>query len=93
MSDAISGGRLTAVLASPDPEPTVRTFLEEHEVPMTTLLDTGGVYRSYDRDELGESEAPYPLHVVIDGEGVVRYLSTESDPAEVVAELTRLLGG
>ncbi|MFT5682704.1 MAG: hypothetical protein ACI8RZ_003628, partial [Myxococcota bacterium] len=27
----------------------------------------------------GSMHAPYPIHVVLDGEGIIRYLSTESD--------------
>jgi len=81
------------VLASPDPEGMVRDFLSAHDVELTTLLDNEGVYRRYDRDALGESHAPYPLHVVVDRDGVIRHLSTDSDPDAIVGVLHGLLEG
>ncbi len=79
------------MLASPDSPSIVRTFLDEMNVGMVTLMDDAGIYEGYDRRALGESLAPYPLHVVLDADHTVRHLSTDSDPRETVAALEGLL--
>lgn len=91
LADHPDSDRVAVVLASPDPEGMVRDFLAEHHVALPTLLDDAGVYRRYDRDALGETHAPYPLHVVVDGDGTIRHLSTDSDPDAIVATLRSLL--
>lgn len=79
------------VLASPDRIEGVRNFIEAHDVSLPTLIDTESVYETYNREAIGETHAPYPLHVVIDGERVIRHLSVDSDPDAVVAVLEGLL--
>ena len=37
------------------------------------------------------THAPFPLHVVIDGDGVIRHLSVEADPDAIAAVLEGLL--
>lgn len=81
------------MLASPDDLGIVRDFLAETGVTMPALLDDQGVYAGYDRGSLGEASAPYPLHVVIDGDGVIRHFSIDSDPAETVRVIAALLDG
>ena len=69
-----------------------RRFLEDAGVTLPCLLDRDrAVYTSYDRDVLGETYAPYPVHVVVDGDGAIRHLSDASDPAEVRAVIDALL--
>jgi peroxiredoxin len=79
------------VLASPDDLGIVRDFLTETGVTMPVLLDDQGIYASYDRRSLGESSAPYPLHVVLDGDHVIRHLTIDSDPVETVRVISELL--
>ena len=79
-------------LITPDPQGPVDRFISEAEVTLPVLLDANRrSYISYDQDELGEVYSPYPLHVVIDGEGVIRHLSTESEPETVRAVIDALL--
>jgi peroxiredoxin len=79
------------VLASPDRVEGVRTFIEAHGVELPTLIDNESVYATYDREAVGEVHAPYPLHVVIDGNQVIRHLSVDSDPDAIVTVLEVLL--
>lgn len=79
------------MLASPDELSIVRDFLAETGVTMPALIDDQGIYASYDRRSLGEASAPYPLHVVLDRDHVIRHLSIDSDPVETVRVLSELL--
>jgi hypothetical protein len=54
------------------------------------LLDpTGEVYTSY--TGIPDAYAPYPRQVVIDQDGVIRYLSAQYDAAAVRAVIEELL--
>jgi peroxiredoxin len=53
-------------------------------VTLPVLLDLENtVYGSYSRSEVGDSYSPFPLHVVIDGSGVITYLSADNQPEQV----------
>ena len=62
-------------------------------VRIPVLLDTGGgQYLSYLYDGI-EPWAPFPIHVVIDQEGVIRYLDFQNDPPALRAVVDGLLAG
>jgi len=69
----------------------VREFIEAHDVALPALLDNEYIYGTYDRDAIGDTYAPFPLHVVLDGDRVIRHLSVESDPDAIVAVLEAML--
>lgn len=65
-------------------------WLGDNEVDLTCLLDPGGtVYNSY--IGIPDAFAPYPRQVVIDQQGVIRYLSAQYDAAAVRAVIEELL--
>ena len=79
------------LLANPhnDAEETLEV-LAKYELTIPTLLDSDkSIYTSYDRSQ--EGFAPYPLHVIIDGAGVIRYLSYQVDMIAVTATLDAVL--
>ncbi len=50
-------------------------------ITLPVLLDRDSTaYRGYAGSEGGFTYAPYPLHVVVDGDGVITYLSVNSNP-------------
>jgi len=53
--------------------------------PSRTLID------AYDLSEAGERTGPYPIHVVVDAQGIVRFLSVESDLTEIREVIEALL--
>ena len=61
------------------------------EVRLTTLLDGEEVYRSYPRG--ADAYAPFPLQLVIDPDGVVRYLAYQYDAEAVRAAIDEALAG
>ena len=68
------------------------SFIDEQGVTLPVLLDTDrALYSSYSRTEAKSGSAPYPLHVIIDRNGIVRYLSYRYDAAEVVSQIRTLL--
>ena len=67
-------------------------FVGDPGVRLPVLFDTGGdLYRSYFYDGI-EPWAPFPIHVVIDREGVIRYLAFQNDPPAMRAVIDGLLG-
>lgn len=67
-------------------------FADENAVGLPILLDTDETaYRSYTRTEHTDDFAPFPVQVVIDREGVVRYLSFQHDPDAVIATIDALI--
>jgi len=55
-------------------------WVVEAGITLPVLLDgEGSAYWSYDHGEAGLVSAPYPVHVVVDGEGVIRLFSRESE--------------
>lgn len=79
------------VLVNPeDSYDTAWRWLGENGVGLLNLLDPGGsIYRSY--GGIPDAYAPFPLQVVVDQEGVVRYLSGQNDTAAVRAAIDALL--
>jgi len=66
-------------------------FLAGAGVELPALLDTGGaLYRSYPRAE-AQGFAPYPVHVVIGPDGVIRYLAFQYDAVALRAAIDDLL--
>ena len=53
--------------------------------PDRDLLD------AYDLSETLDRTGPYPVHVVVDADGVVRFLSVESDLTEIREAIESLL--
>jgi hypothetical protein len=62
---------------------TIEAFVEETGVDFPVFRDLAGTYNEY--DQVGSS-APFPLDVVIDKNGIVRYVSTRYEP-DVIEEL------
>ena len=53
-------------------------------VTLPVLLDEDrSLLGSYSLSEAGRSYSPVPVHVVIDGEGVITYLSKDNQPERV----------
>jgi len=66
-------------------------FLAGGGVGLPALFDTGGLlYRSYPRAE-AEGFGPFPVHVVIDQGGVIRYLSFQYDAVALRALIDELV--
>lgn len=79
-------------VATPDNEAQALYFLQENEVTLPLLLDPTRVLKNaYDLSEAGEQSAPYPIHVVIDADGIVRLLSVDSDLGQVHDAIADLL--
>lgn len=68
-------------------------FVGDAGVDLPVLLDPGGSnYRGYPIG--GEVPyGPYPLQVVIDADGVIRYLARQHDPTALRATVDGLLDG
>ena len=73
-----------------DPFERAHDFMAASEVELTTLLDGQDTYFSYPRS-FQPSYAPYPLQVVIDPDGVIRYLSYQYDAEAVRAAIDAAL--
>ncbi len=53
-------------------------------VTSPVLLDSDkALYSAYSISEAGHSDSPFPLHVVVDGDGVITYLSKDNQPERV----------
>lgn len=66
-------------------------FVGDVGVELPVLLDVGGVnYRGYPPDA-GEAFGPFPVQVVIDQRGVIRYLAFQNDPTALRAVVDELL--
>ena len=73
-----------------DSENTIRSVLGASGNGLHSLMDADElVYRSYDRE--GESYAPFPAQVVIDGDGTIRYLAFQYDAYGVRSTINQLL--
>ncbi len=87
----MAGTGVQVYLATPDPKEKALRFLEENEVSIPVILDSDiAVFQAYDLSEAPWTTAPYPLHVVIDAEGIVRVLSTESHLTEILEAIEGL---
>lgn len=67
----------------------VADFVEQTGVSFPVVFDEEGTYREYDR---AEATAPYPLDVIVDREGVVRYVAAEYDAEAMHRVVVELLG-
>ena len=71
---------ITAFLVSVDDLALTADFLATMGAVTPCLLDEDRLlYDSYDTDETGRDETPFPLRVVIDREGVTRWLDNSID--------------
>lgn len=69
---------------------TAYDFLQGVEVSLPTLLEGQALYESYPRGY--GVYAPYPLQVVIDGEGIIRYIAYQYDAEGVRAAIDEAIG-
>jgi peroxiredoxin len=61
-------------------------------VTLPVLLDLDrALYDSYSPQESGESHSPFPVHVVVDGQGVITYLARDNQPEAVRAAIQTAL--
>ena len=65
-------------------------FLGAAGVTAPCLLDDGSLYASYPREI---DYAPFPMQVLIDAEGVIRYVSEIYDADGLRAAIEVVLGG
>ncbi len=66
-------------------------FVGGARVTLPVLFDSGAsLYRSYSRSD-GSSYAPYPVHVIIDQDGVIRYLAYQYDAVAIRDTIDGLL--
>ncbi len=57
-------------------------FLDAVGLEVTCLLDEdGALYNGYSLTELGYGEAPFPIRIVIDRDGIITFGDRESTPA------------
>ncbi len=72
------------LVAVEDPFELTWSWVGEAGVTLPVLQDhDGAAYGAYSDEEAGEPDPPFPLHVVVDGDGVIRYLSRENTPDQV----------
>jgi peroxiredoxin len=78
LAAAYDPDELAVLLVNPvDDQYTAADFLTQADVTLPCLLDEEGLYGGYPRPG---AYGPYPLHVLIDADGVIRYLSSQYDP-------------
>ena len=83
-------GLQLVLVNSGDPENLARQTAREYGFQSPVLLDQDeDVYRLYARDPQS-SFAPFPVHVLIDTEGDVRYLNRHSDLTALQAAVDSL---
>ena len=71
---------------------TVLDFAENTEIQLPMLYDTRRSYdRYYANNEGGEVWAPYPLQVIVDRNGVIRYIAHQYDALAVQQTLDEIL--
>ena len=68
---------------------TAWAMIDSYQVSTPCLLGTDELYATYPRME--DAFSPYPVHVVIDREGVVRYLANQYDAEALRAAITAAL--
>ena len=85
------GQPVTVLLANPmDDFEVAYDWLGANGVTLPCLLDPGGtVYNAY--GPIPDAYAPFPRQVVIDQDGVIRYLSGQYDAQAVRAAIDALL--
>jgi len=76
-------GLLGSSIQSYEPE-TLDLWIEQSGATFPVMVDDDDTYRDYDKNG---ATSPYPLDVIVDQAGVVRYIATHYDPdamAEVI---------
>ena len=72
-----------------DDAETIQTFLQDAHTSIPSLMDLSkSTYQSYPQ---AETFAPFPLQVVIDQEGVIRYLAFQYEAEAVRHAIDALL--
>jgi hypothetical protein len=72
-----------------EPIGIVEDFIETFGPTFPILHDvTGEVYMTYSNS----GQSPFPLDYIIDQDGIIRYIATEYDPAEIIQTVEELLG-
>ena len=66
----------------------IRAFAEDHGATFPVMRDPDRTY--YDYQAVGSS-APFPLDVIVDREGIVRYVDTRFEPDELQEVIDGLL--
>ena len=67
-------------------------FAGEVQTTLPVLLDReDSLYSAYSLYEAGMGYGPFPLHVIIDRDGVIRYFSRQYDAGAVKAQIEALL--
>ena len=66
----------------------IQAFIEQTGVTFPIVYDTADTYYDFDRST---ATAPYPVDVIIDADGVIRYLATDYDPDAMTAVIDALL--
>ena len=66
----------------------VLAWFEATGATFPVMVDDDGTYRRY--DDTGAS-APFPLDVVVDQQGVIRFVDTRYDPDTIEAVIDELL--
>ena len=63
-------------------------FIDQTGVTFPVFYDTDGTYRDYDRTG---ATAPYPLDVIVDGDGRIAYVAADYDPDAMKSVIDGLL--
>ncbi len=74
-----------------DTDAILRTFIEQTGVTFLVVRDTSSGYRLFRRSVLERMVSPFPLDVVIDGEGRLVSARGEYVPSELENEIRPLL--
>lgn len=67
---------------------TIVAFAEQTGVTFPVMRDSAGTYFEYD---VVQESAPFPLDVIVDKNGVVRYIAERFDPDEIEATINELI--
>ena len=80
------------LLNTEDDYSTVLDFAVNADITLPMLYDAKQPYhRYYAVDDGGEPWAPYPLQVIVDREGVIRYIANQYDALAVQQALDTIL--
>jgi len=80
------------LLNTEDDYETVLDFATSAHITLPMLYDAKAPYhRYYAVDDGGEPWAPYPLQVIVDRDGVIRYISHQYDALAVQRTLDTIL--
>ena len=77
----------TGGLSGGDDEQVIGAFIEQTGVTFPVVMDEGQT-AYYD---VGAAISPFPVDVVVDQDGVIRFIKGEYDPDALIAAVTSLL--